>query len=98
MAEGQKPADKPVATEAKPLAVADHDRVVMASRLPDGSPHQTPDFEFIGDKEIVSDAAKRQLSEQAVSAVDVERRGVGAPPAEGEGSSELDPGVKDLKD
>jgi hypothetical protein len=88
---------KPVETEAKVAGGGDHDRVAMASRLPDGTPHQTADFEYIGDKDVAIDAAKRQLAEQAVSAVDVEHRGVGAPPATGEGSSEPDPGVRKLK-
>lgn len=87
---------KPVETEAKVAGGGDHDRVAMASRLPDGTPHQTADFEYIGDKDVAIDAAKQQLAEQAVSAVDVERRGVGAP-ATGEGSSELDPEAKKLK-
>lgn len=90
MAEGQKSTE----TTAK-LTTTDHDRVVMASRHPDGSPDQTPDFEFIGDKEVVETAAKRQLSEQAVSAVDVERRGV---TAEATGTpGEPDPATKELQ-
>jgi hypothetical protein len=87
--------DKPVATETKPLAAADHDRVVMASRLPDGTPHQTPDFEYIGDAQFAEDAAKRQLGEQAASAIDVAERGATAAPAEGEG--EPDPETAKLK-
>jgi hypothetical protein len=55
----------------------DHDRVVMASRRPDGTPAQTEDFEFIGNKEFAVEAAKEQLKQQAVSAKDVELRGVG---------------------
>lgn len=49
----------------------DHDRVVMASRKADGTPDQTPDFEYIGDKETAVSAAKTQLGQQAASAVDV---------------------------
>lgn len=49
----------------------DHDRVVMASRLADGTPDQTPDFEYIGDKDTAITAAKVQLGQQAASAVDV---------------------------
>lgn len=82
----------------------DHDRVVMASRKADGSPDQTENFEYIGDKDIAIEAATTQLAEQAVSAVDQERRGVSTeePGLQGEdrgneGSSEPDPVVGELK-
>ncbi len=73
--------DQQIPTEAKKAVGGDHDRVVMASRLPDGSPHQTPGFEYIGDKQVAVEAAKRQLVEQAVSPKDVELRGASAGPA-----------------
>jgi len=56
-------------TEAASVT-ADHDRVVMISRTPDGSPAQTSDFEVIGDKQVAEDAAVKQLTEQRVSAAD----------------------------
>lgn len=37
------------------------DRVVMASRHPDGSPAQSAGFEFIGDKDAVLRGATHQL-------------------------------------
>ena len=46
------------------------DRVVMASRRPDGTPVQSEGFEFIGDKEFVQAAATEQLSQINVSAED----------------------------
>lgn len=64
------------ATERKDLPTGDHDRVAMASRLPDGTPHQTPDFEFLGDREDVEAAAVEQLKVQRVSAADTAARGV----------------------
>lgn len=69
---------KESATERKDLPTGDHDRVAMASRLPDGTPHQTPDFEFLGDREGVEAAAKEQLKQQRVSAADSAARGVEA--------------------
>ena len=74
----------------------DHDRIVMASRRADGSMDQVSP-EFIGDKDVVTAAAKEQLAVQAASAVDVAARGVSTTP-EGEGSSEPDAEVKALKD
>lgn len=64
------------ASPATAAVGGDHDRVVMASRKADGTPDQTPDFEYIGDKETTMRATKTQLTEQAVSAVDVAERGV----------------------
>lgn len=58
------------------MSHGDHDRVVMASRKPDGSPDQTPDFEYIGDKAVSIAATEKQLTEQRISAADVEARGV----------------------
>jgi hypothetical protein len=88
--------------QAKPTAKAaetgDHDRIVMASRKPDGSMDQT-DPEFIGDKDVAVAAAKEQLAQQAASAVDTAARGVsGYPNGDGAGSSEPDPDVQALKD
>ncbi len=90
-------AEKANATENKTNTGGDHDRVVMASRLPDGTPHQTPDFEFIGDKDFAIEATKQQLREQAVSAKDVELRGAGSRASE-EGDSAPDPEVQKLID
>lgn len=53
----------------------DHDRVVMLSLHTDGTPAQVAP-EMIGDKEAVLEATKEQFRQQAVSAKDVELRGV----------------------
>lgn len=53
----------------------DHDRVAMLSLKADGSPDQT-DPEFIGDKDAALAATTEQFKQQAVSAADVEVRGV----------------------
>jgi hypothetical protein len=53
----------------------DHDRVVMLSLHADGSVAQH-NPEIIGDKDFAVAATKRQFAEQAVSARDVELRGV----------------------
>ena len=82
------PADAAAATEANAPAVqggGDHDRVVMLTLHPDGTPRQH-NPEIIGDKQFATDAAKRQFAEQAVSAVDVEMRGATA-----DSDSERDP-------
>ena len=71
-------ASKASKTENKNLPTGDHDRVAMASRLPDGEPHQTPDFEFIGPRDAVEAAAEEQLRQQRVSAADTAMRGVEA--------------------
>lgn len=73
----------------------DHDRVVMASRKPDGTPDQTEDFTFIGDKEFAKAATAEQLKQQRVSAADVEIRG--ATGADG-GRGEPDAFVKPIAD
>ncbi|MFJ1808541.1 MULTISPECIES: hypothetical protein [unclassified Streptomyces] len=87
--------NKPTAQAA---AAGDHDRIVMASRRADGSMDQTAP-EFIGDKDVAIAAAKKQLAEQAASAVDVAARGVSSAQAEdGTGPAEPDPDVKALKD
>lgn len=72
------------------MSHGDHDRVVMASRKPDGTPDQTPDFEYIGDKDTSIKATEKQLTEQRVSAADVEARGV---TASGEGEFVEDPSI-----
>lgn len=66
-------------------ATHDHDRIVIASRGPDGRIRQF-EPEFIGPKEAAEEAAKAQLREQRVSAVDVAIRGTAAtvPAAEAE--------------
>lgn len=66
------------ASPATAAVGGDHDRVVMASRKADGTPDQTPDFEYIGERETTLRATKEQLREQAVSAADVAERGVTA--------------------
>ncbi len=55
----------------------DHDRVAMLSLKADGTPDQH-NPEIIGDKDFALEAAKRQFTEQAVSAVDQAERGVAA--------------------
>jgi hypothetical protein len=57
----------------------DHDRVQMLSLHADGTPDQH-NPEIIGDKDAALAAAKRQFAEQAVSAADVEARGVTSGP------------------
>lgn len=75
---------------------ADHDRVVMASRKPDGTPNQTPDFEFIGDPELVLEANTEQLKVQAVSAADANARGQNVAASEDAGPE--DPTIAKLQD
>lgn len=53
----------------------DHDRVAMLSLKADGTPDQH-NPEIIGDPKAATEAAKVQFAEQAVSARDVELRGV----------------------
>ena len=50
-----------------------HDRVAMLSLRADGTPDQTAP-EIIGDKDAAIEAAKVQFAQQAVSAVDEEKR------------------------
>lgn len=54
----------------------DHDRVGMLSLKADGTADQH-NPEIIVDKESALTASRRQFSEQAVSAADVEKRGAG---------------------
>lgn len=90
-------AEKPTGNASTPATKAvgggDHDRVAMASRHPDGSPAQTPDFTYIGDPDVAVSSAKTQLAEQAVSAADVKARGV---TADEDTDSEPDSAVAEL--
>jgi hypothetical protein len=80
--------DAAASTAGNPLANAgDHDRVTMLSLKADGTPDQH-NPEIIGDKETAIAAAKVQFAQQAVAAVDAEKRaelGIGGP-AEGDTS------------
>jgi hypothetical protein len=70
MTDTTKTGDKPV----NPIENdGDHDRVVMLSLNADGTPDQH-NPEIIGDKEFAVDAAKAQFAQQAVAAVDAEKR------------------------
>lgn len=62
--------EKPVNPVAKE---GDHDRVAMLSLNADGSPDQH-NPEIIGDKDAAIAAAKVQFAQQAVAAVDADRR------------------------
>lgn len=73
-----------MATKDAPKPV---DRVVMASRAPDGTPVQSEGFEFVGDKEFVQAAATEQLSQINVSAEDHARAVEQAAETAGAGSS-----------
>jgi len=59
-----------------------HDRVVMASRHADGSPAQSEDFEFIGPKDDVKEAARHQLVSAAHAALQTASDPEFAPSAE----------------
>lgn len=105
MAEASKPATG--GNTAVPHQ-GDHDRVVMLSLKADGTPDQH-NPEVIGDKGFATAAAKRQFAEQAVSAVDVEKRGATAGPVTIVGKpgdtpdetvplrTEMDPSVAEVK-
>jgi hypothetical protein len=69
----------------------DHDRVVMLSLLPDGTPDQH-NPEIIGDKDAALAAAKVQFAQQAVSAVDAVERAV-----PDEDDTPQDPNIEALK-
>lgn len=75
-----------------------HDRVAMLSIRADGTPDQV-NPEIIGDKEYALAATKRQLREQAVSAVDQEKRPdlLGTAGAADEDLVQ-DPAIQELKD
>ena len=51
----------------------DVDRVAMASRTADGTPDQTPGFEYV-DPEVAVEATAAQLADQRASALDQEHR------------------------
>ncbi len=86
-------------SQGRVTPAADHDRVAMASRRPDGTPDQDENFEYIGPKDRVMEAAKEQLRQQRVSAVDVAIRGVQSVRSdEGVGSSAPDPAVQEIID
>jgi hypothetical protein len=85
--------NKPTTTAAEH---GDHDRIVMASRRPDGTPDQI-NPEYIGDKDTALAAAREQLAVQAVSAVDVAARGVSGR-AGAAGPGEPDAEIKALKE
>jgi hypothetical protein len=80
-------------------AVPDHgdrDRVAMLSLRADGTPDQH-NPEIIGEREFAEQATRRQFREQAVSAVDTEKRrelaGAGA-----EEDAPQDPAIQELQD
>lgn len=75
--------------------VGDHDRVAMLSLKADGTPDQN-NPEIIGDKETAVEAAKTQFAQQAVSAVDTEKRAEAAYEKAEEGAQ--DPFIADLKE
>ncbi len=79
-------------------AKGDHDRVVMASLKADGTPDQTADYTFIGDKEFSKAAAVEQRKQQLVSAADVEMRGKLGLSGSSAGDSKPDPQVQKLID
>lgn len=66
--------DASVSTDKPVVEAADHDRIVGLSLAKDGTPDQSPNFEFIGDKDTAIEVTKRQFAEQAVSAVDADKR------------------------
>lgn len=86
---------KPVQGNTAVPHQGDHDRVVMLSLKADGTPDQH-NPEIIGDKDFAVEAAKRQFAEQAVSARDVELRGVST--GDGGGDVGEDPTIKKLAD
>lgn len=90
-------AETKTAPKEAPIKTHDHDRVVIASRKADGTPDQTSDFTYIGDKEVSIAATKTQLAQQAVSGVDVEQRGVAGTTGADQGNKP-DPGVQKLID
>ena len=83
--------DTPVNKAAKG---GDHDRVTMLSLRADGTPDQH-NPEIIGDKDAAIAATAEQFKQQAVSAADVEIRGVSS--ADGEVSKTEDPTVAELQ-
>lgn len=73
----------------------DHDRVAMLSLRADGTPDQHAP-EIIGDKDTALAATTEQFRQQAVSAADIEKRGVTAGPGGGE-ELEQDPQIVELQ-
>jgi hypothetical protein len=73
----------------------DHDRVAMLSLRADGTPDQH-NPEIIGDKDFALAATKQQFTEQAVSAVDSQKRGVTAGQDGGEPVTQ-DPQIAELQ-
>jgi hypothetical protein len=76
----------------------DRDRVAMLSIRADGTPDQH-NPEIIGDREFAEQATRQQFREQAVSAVDTQKRrelfGTGAG---GDEPVEQDPKIQELQD
>jgi hypothetical protein len=73
----------------------DHDRVAMLSLHPDGTPDQH-NPEVIGDKEFAVKAAQEQFKQQAVSAVDAEKRPELLPSGTAEDLKRQDPAIEKL--
>lgn len=73
---------------------ADRDRVVMASRAPDGTPVQH-NPELIGPRDDAEEGARRQLAEQAVSITD--QRQVEADRRAAAGDDQQDPGIDERR-
>jgi hypothetical protein len=73
MAEAKK--TESTTTANAPAVSEAHDRVAMLRLRADGTPDQL-NPEIIGDPQFAEQAAKRQFTEQAVSALDYERRAV----------------------
>jgi hypothetical protein len=74
----------------------DRDRVAMLSLRADGTPDQH-NPEIIGEKEFAEQATRQQFREQAVSAVDTEKRrelAIGG----AEEDAPQDPAIQELKD
>lgn len=65
MAESKKAAEETAARSSArpsgPSVSGVEDRVVMASRHPDGTPAQSAGFEFVGDRDAVLAGAEHQL-------------------------------------
>ncbi len=75
----------------------DRDRVAMLSLKADGTPDQN-NPEMIGDKDFALEATKEQFKQQAVSAVDQQKRPeIFGTPGVGE-QLEQDPKIAELKD
>jgi hypothetical protein len=87
---------QPTKTVNPAVKGGDHDRVAMLSLKADGSPDQTAP-EFIGDKDAAIAATTEQFRQQAVSAADIEARGVTAGGVGGDVSDREDPTVEDIK-